>query len=119
MQALAVVQDTAVNLAPFAPSGSGALCVVHSPPLRSSITGTSPPAERPLPTAVQTVVVGQDTPSSLGELTPAGFFVVGWAQLLPFHLSARVTSSSFSFLYEPTAEQAVVEAQARALILLS
>lgn len=99
-------QDTAERTPP--PVGFADGSINQTVPIRCSTSVTfAPAAFTAYPTAVQLVAVVHETAESALVVAPAGFGVVWIDQAVPFHASARVTSTPEPLTYSPTAMQAV------------
>ena len=98
VQTVAELHDTASMALVVAPAGSGVVWVLQAVPFHASAKVTS---EFELlssnPTAVQAVAEVHDTPYKALATAPLGLGVVWIPQVVPFHTSAKV-SSTFELL---------------------
>jgi len=82
------VQESAPSLAAVAPAGLGTAWIAQLVPFQRSTNGRRPPPV--VPTAMQRLLDGQDTPASSLSDPPPGSGIAWIAQLVPFHRSASV-----------------------------
>ena len=121
VQAFGDVQDTANSELLVEPLGAGMAWTRQLVPFQTSARLTLVSAALPgvLPTAVQAVADGQDTPEKEALLAPVGNSVDWICQRVPFHLSARVNPVLDRLAaWEPTAVQARPEVHETAVSTL-
>jgi hypothetical protein len=100
MHKVADVHDTPDRTPPMEVAGLRGGWIVQTPPFHHSASG----APLPCPTAMQALIVGQDTPDREPLATPDGLGVI--VQRVPSQRSARGAPLSI-----PTAMQAVLDGQ--------
>jgi hypothetical protein len=94
VHALADVQDTPLNTLPVAPEGLGDATMDHEVPLRfSTKLVTLLELSSELPTARHLLADAHDTPAKALAVAPEGLGVVWMDHEVPFHASARLTST--------------------------
>jgi hypothetical protein len=95
VQVSVAVQDTLFSGLSSAPDGLGVVWTVQVVPFHPSAKGPVGSAllSEYWPAAVQALAEVQDTPENTFELMSVGLGVVWVAQDVPFHRSAKVTTS--------------------------
>jgi hypothetical protein len=110
LQEAAELHDTPSRTLPVVVAALGVVWRAHAVPFHASASEKRSVLPSKLPTAVQATAELHDTLARLLATAPAGLGVDCSFQVVPFHLSAKVTSESEALLKEePTAIHAVAE----------
>ena len=108
VQEAAELHDTPSRTLPVVVAELGVVSTAHAVPFQASASEKRSELPSELPAAVQATAELHDTLASLLATAPAGLGVDCSFQMVPFHLSARVTSEPEALLKDdPTAVQAV------------